>query len=260
MPPNSHLSLDPSRFNDLADSLGDTPQTTIPVHRLRHRMCKVYLAGQPQNFSAAIIQQDPVPDEPMGFGTDPESMWQLLQEVEGWYCVNVAARIAEPLGRIMQKALGHPMKHYGDVYHILRGPPPQQTHPHVRQLTADDLPLLEAAPKHLRPDGYKNLDTALLEGVIASPIVDGRIVGIAHTNARTAQHGDIGVRTGEGFRGRGYATAAAAIVARNLIEAGQAPVWSAGETNAASLCIAQKLGFTQIFRRVYLTAKKRDHS
>jgi len=92
----------------------------------------------------------------------------------------------------------------------------------------------------------------LREGIVACAIVDQRIVALAHSNARTPNHGDIGVRTAEGFRNRGFATAAAAAVARGLFAAGQTPVWSAGETNTASLRVAAKLGFMQVSRRAYL--------
>ena len=34
------------------------------------------------------------------------------------------------------------------------------------------------------------------------------------------------------------------------------PVWSAGETNAASLQVARKLGFAEVSRRIYLIPKK----
>ena len=69
--------------------------------------------------------------------------------------------------------------------------------------------------------------------------------------ARSERHADIGAATLEAWRGRGLATAAAALVARRVQEAGQTPVWSAGEDNAASLRVAQKIGFTAVSRRTY---------
>jgi predicted GNAT family acetyltransferase len=56
----------------------------------------------------------------------------------------------------------------------------------------------------------------------------------------------------EAWRKHGFATAAAALVARDLQAARQIPVWSAGAHNAASLRVTEKLGFTQIARRRYV--------
>jgi len=55
-----------------------------------------------------------------------------------------------------------------------------------------------------------------------------------------------------GWCGRGFATAAAAIVAQCVQEAGQTPVWGAGEGNTVSLRVASKLGFTEVSRRTYV--------
>ena len=58
--------------------------------------------------------------------------------------------------------------------------------------------------------------------------------------------------TDDAWRGMGFATASASIVARRIQDLGRTPVWSAGEDNAASLRIAAKLGFVEVSRRVYL--------
>ena len=66
--------------------------------------------------------------------------------------------------------------------------------------------------------------------------------------------GRVGVRTDdrEGWRGRGFATAAACLVSQAVQAVGLTPVWSTGEDNYASQRIAEKLGFTQIVRRTYV--------
>jgi predicted GNAT family acetyltransferase len=92
----------------------------------------------------------------------------------------------------------------------------------------------------------------LTHGIAACAIVAGQIVSFAHTYARSERHADIGVATVEAWRGRGFGTAAASLVARRVQEAGQTPVWSTGEDNAASLRVARKIGFTQVSRRTYL--------
>jgi predicted GNAT family acetyltransferase len=54
------------------------------------------------------------------------------------------------------------------------------------------------------------------------------------------------------WRGRGLSTAAAALVATVIQDAGRTPVWSTGEGNAASRRVAEKLGFREVARRAYL--------
>jgi predicted GNAT family acetyltransferase len=64
------------------------------------------------------------------------------------------------------------------------------------------------------------------------------------------------VYTKEAYRRRGFATAAASLVARRVQEAGQIPVWSAGGHNVASLRVAEKLGFEEVSRRVYVIPER----
>ena len=80
-------------------------------------------------------------------------------------------------------------------------------------------------------------------------------MALAHTNAMTALFGDIGVATDEPWRGMGFASSAASIVAHLIQERGRTPVWSAGEGNVASLRVAAKLGFMEVSRRVYLNLR-----
>ena len=251
-----HVPLDRRHFADLADALGDTPETVIAVHQLRRGLCRAFLAGEPQRPAAAIVQGDRCPEEPSGFGEDPELLWRLLQAVKGWYCPEVSASCAAGLGEIMERRTGRAVQHYGDVHHTLTGPVADVTHPAVRELALADLPFVEAAPCELRPRCFATLAAGLTEGAAAGAIVGRRIVAICHTAARSDRHADLGVFTAEVFRGRGMATAAAALVARRIRQAGQIPVWSAGETNTASLRVAQKVGFVEICRRIYLIPAK----
>ncbi|NIQ98578.1 MAG: GNAT family N-acetyltransferase, partial [Gemmatimonadales bacterium] len=51
-------------------------------------------------------------------------------------------------------------------------------------------------------------------------------------------------------RGRGYATACAALVCDGVQKAGCVPVWSTSAEHVVSLRIAAKLGFAEAVRRV----------
>ena len=103
--------------------------------------------------------------------------------------------------------------------------------------------------------GFATFEDLLTDGVAAGAVVEGSLVALAHTNAMTTRYGDIGVATDELWRGKGFASSAASIVARRIQERGLTPVWSAGEGNAASLRVAAKLGFMVISRRVYLNLR-----
>ena len=85
----AYRELDPGDRVRLADALGDSPETVIPVHRLRRGLCRAYVSGSPSRFDGAIVQGTRLPEEPIGFGNAPEVLWDLLAAVRGWTCVNV---------------------------------------------------------------------------------------------------------------------------------------------------------------------------
>jgi GNAT superfamily N-acetyltransferase len=249
---NALRSLDRSEFCLLADTLGDGPETTISVHLLRRGLCHAYVSGDPRRFEGAIVQDDSASGEPMAFGSDPQVLWKLLKIVKGWDCVNVTPECAAPLGYLISTETGECVRYYGDIYHVLPRPARRFQNEAVRRVTLSDLELLASTPREVRGEGFGSLQALLQEGFVACAVVSGQVVSVAHTYARTARHADIGVHTLEGWRGRGFATAAASIVAGCIQEAGQVPVWSTGEDNWASLRVAQKLGFTEVSRRTYV--------
>ena len=121
-----------------------------------------------------------------------------------------------------------------------------------------DVPLLAAYRGRAEGTGFATFDDLLTDGFAAGAVVEGRLVGLAHTNALTARYADIGIATDRARRRRGYASAAASIVARRIQERGLVPVWSTGEDNEASLRIAARLGFEEVSRRVYLNMRPRE--
>ena len=249
----SRYLLDPSRHDLLADALGDTPETVITIHHLRRCLCRAYVAGDPAHFDGAIIQERFRPGEPAGYGSDPEVLWELLQDVRGWDCVLVSAACAPALGQIITAKTGVPVRYYGDITYALTQPPPAFQSEAVRQLTLADLDVLESAPPDLQEGGFfGSPQTLLTEWVAAGAFVANRFVSIARAAACSERHADLGVYTAEACRGRGSSTAASAIVARRVQEAGQTPVWSTGEDNSPSQRVAQKLGFTEVSRATYV--------
>ncbi len=236
----------------LAQALGDTPETVISVHLLTRGACRAYAIGEPSSFRAALIQADDLPEEPMAFGYDPDLIWQLLRSARGWKCVNVPLRCRAAVEKSFRRELGKPSRCVEDVYHALMRPAAAQPNADVRRLTSDDLGLFEEAAPELRVNGFGGIGNLLEHGYAAGAVVDGRIVGLAHTYAISAGHADVGVFVLEDHRRRGYATAAASIVARCVQGTGRTPVWSAGAANTASLRVAEKLGFEEVMRRVYV--------
>lgn len=242
-----HAPCTAEQRETLADALGDTPETVISVHALKRGYCRAYASE-----AASIVQWDVLLGEPVGFGDDAAALWDLMQSVDGWFCVEVTTACAAALGQLIVAETGRRVRYYGDIYYTLTVP---ATHFHgaaVRLLTVADMPLLDAAPREIQGAGFGETRALLEEGVVAGAIVDGALVTIAHTSALTTRHADIGVATLEGWRGRGFASAAAALVAGHVQATGRTPVWSTGEDNVASRRVAEKLGFVEVGQRVYV--------
>ncbi|MCY3682527.1 MAG: GNAT family N-acetyltransferase [Gemmatimonadetes bacterium] len=244
--------LDPADFTELADTLGDTPETVVAVHLLRKKLCKAFVAGSPTSFSAAIVQGYFDSEEPRGFGTEARALWELLQLVEGWDCIGVNRQCAKSLGDLIENSNGVKVRYYGDVYHSLTRPVRLFTSEYVRELTTQDRNLIASAPIEIQGGGYEDMETMLSEGIVAGAVDADQLVSIAHTSGVTDLHGEIGVGTLEPWRKMGLCSAAASIVSNRLQKEGRVPVWSTGEDNFASLRVAAKLGFQEVSRRTYV--------
>lgn len=245
----------------LAAILGDTAVTVITAARLQQGMCRAYVS-KPRGLSYSNIGEDAsaaflvfdafCPEEPVGFGTDADALWTLLKRQQGWSCVNVNAECAEALGKRIAAETGQTIRYYGDVCHALLKPVRAYSNETVRLLTAADVSLLSQAPEEVQGNGYKTAMDMVTKGIAAAAIIEGKIVAIAHIYAETPLHADIGISTLEAWRGKGFATAAASLVAERIQAKGKVPAWSCGEDNGASLRVAQKLGFAEVARRIYV--------
>jgi RimJ/RimL family protein N-acetyltransferase len=249
-------------INDLPDlrsiaaTLPDTPETVIALHNLQRGRCHAHIIGSPDHYTALVIVSDDVPGEPSCYGA-AGAIWCVLRDLPGWFAANMREDAAPAVGAQVRRDWDEEVTYLGDPQFTLQQPAPELPNPDVRRLTLADLPMLDAAPPAVRGAGFGSTRAMLDDGVVAAAIVNDAVVAIAHPSAITDRHADIGVSTLEPFRGRGYASAAATLVARAIQATGRTPVWSCGETNEASLRTAGKLGFTPAFRRVYVIAESR---
>jgi GNAT superfamily N-acetyltransferase len=248
------VELDSDRCKALADTLGDSPKTVISAHLLRRLQCSAHAVGPLAHPDAAVIRPIRLADELSAHGENATSIWRVLEHLSGWTCVNVDRSVAPRLGAIIESELRRPVRYLDDIYFTPGGRAAPASHPAVRTLEVGDASLLsESAPELTEIAlGFGTFEGLLAEGVAAGAIVEGRIVSLACTTAQTPRHADLGVATLEDWRGRGLATACAAQAAAGILRAGRTPVWSAGESNRASLRVAEKLGFAKVGRRTYV--------
>ena len=251
------MRLDRLARRALAAALEETPQTFGAISCLRRDLCEAFATGSSPPYGAVVVQHRADAGEPMGHGADPHLLWGLLEPLRGWYAVSVAASVARPLGALIEGRLRTPVRYLEDVYHVLDRPAPFVHHPAVRRMTPADLALLRSAPSQLETTGLGDAETTLREGVVACAVVDGVVVARAYTAALSTRYADIAVDTLPKWRGRGFAFAAATLVAREVQEGGRVPVWSAGEHKRASLRVAEKLGFVAVSRRTYVVREDR---
>jgi len=242
----------PADFDALAGALGESPETVIEVDRLRRGLCKAWAEGDVTRPDGVIVQSADHPTELRGFGASPEVLWSLLQKVRGWDCVEVDARCAQGVGAIIGREMGASVQYIEDIHFCTSEPVPEFPAPEVRQLSVKDLGLFAPEVR----DWLGIMCDWLPNETVAGALATGRVVAIAVTGALSERYADIGAFTVPALRRRGFATAAAAIVARRVQDGGRIPVWSTGEDNAASIRVAQKLGLVEVSRPVYVIPKR----
>ncbi len=236
-------------FDEAADALGDSPFTVISTHMLRQRLCRAYIVGQPARFRALVLHHKNDPSEPTSFGEDAHAIWQLLQRIEGWTCIETSQALAPTLGLLIGHEVGVVVRTLDDVFHTLTYPAPHIEYPAVRLLTPDDISLIQAAQPNTPRE---EILQTLYEGAMAGAIVDGVLVSTAKTYAISPRYCDIGVNTHEAFRKQGYSTVCTALVAHEVQRQGRIPVWSTSTENRASLRVAAKIGFREVGRMTYV--------
>ncbi|HEY5946447.1 MAG TPA: GNAT family N-acetyltransferase [Kofleriaceae bacterium] len=90
------------------------------------------------------------------------------------------------------------------------------------------------------------LTWAKSRGPVLTVYLDGQPAAFAYAPWRSAKLFDVSVDTVIGARQLGLGTIVAAAMIRHEMAQGRAPVWGADEGNAASLRLAQRLGFVAV--------------
>lgn len=236
----------PSDMPILAAAIGESPETVISHHLLTSRICDAWYVGDVRQPRALVIQAHGFPAEPVIHGHDASDVARIVPYVQGWETFCTPLHLVNDLERVITDARNTTsLRTLTDVYHVLDTPMSgDHSHPDVRLLTDEDIALTITIDQLQQDSAYKS--------IVAAAVIDGEIVSLAHTFAWSPLYVDIGVTTHEQFRGKGMATAAAAIVAREVQKRGKVPVWSTGADNFSSMRIAQKLGFRETSRRLYL--------
>lgn len=237
--------LDATARLNLAKRLGESPRTAMSHNALVNNQCVAFALG-----NACLIEPHFLPGEPAGFAPDAAVLWALLRQVEGWYCVLTDSALAHALGPLLEAEWGRQVRYYADVLFEMTQPI-AHSHGSVRLLTLDDLPLLlDAADLSTLNQAQHR---ALLEvGLQAGATVDGQLVALANVDSHTGRYAEIGVTTLEAQRQHGYATAAVSLIVHQLLKQHRIALWSCGESNAASIAVARKLGFVERDRRLYV--------
>lgn len=254
----SHIrELIPEEMPILANALGDSPETVIAWYMLWTGSCNAWLQGDLHDPGAVIIQAHLLPDELIAFGTSADAIVSVLHHIHHihrWHSilvpVDLARELERPIADLVQTLSISTMD---DIYHVLEGPStPVRMPPNVRLLSPADEALLGGA------DAFTSNEFG--ETIIAAAIEENEIVSLAHTFAWSPDFVDIGAMTHEDARVRGYATAAASLVIDEVRKQGKTPVWSCGGQNEASLRIAEKLGFRETSRKVYIIPRFKEEA
>jgi RimJ/RimL family protein N-acetyltransferase len=238
----------------LAGALPETVETMTGIHRLRRGITRTYVARTSLDPGVAVVQSRFLMEEPALYGDEPALAWTVLKRVPCWTAVNASSAVAAELAALIEAETGTPCALIEEIYYTLPQPVAVFTHPRVRQMSMDDLEMVEAATEPLAMQGwrYGNAEALLAAGVLAGAVVDGELVSVAFTAAETERFGEVGIKTREDFRGRGFSTAAASLVCAELQAAGKFVIWSTDQDNVASHRVAAKLGFSEVSRRVYV--------
>ena len=113
-----------------------------------------------------------------------------------------------------------------------------------RMLRSEEYPILDNLPPSLRGE----LRDACRYSPIAVAFADDRAVSFCYSGWETETHWDVSIDTLDGYRRRGFGTAACISLIHHFARAGKTAVWGAIDSNVESTYLAKKLGFEPVDR------------
>lgn len=237
----------------LSSWIGESAGAVLANAALLSGNGRVWFHGDAQSPTAALVESALVPGEPQGFGVG-EALLDLLTVADGWTCVEVDPMLHDDLSGAFERRWGLPGRSWTSCTSSEHRRRSSRTHSsgssgrrrrrssRSRRPTCSPSALVGAA--------------ARLGRVFAA--VDGtRILGHGSSLAASQAFADVGVHVAQAHRGQGIATAAAGLACRAVGQAGLTPVWGAGSENTASRRVAEKLGFEEVARLVFLVPATR---
>src|SRR5512135_2780973 len=93
---STHRLLGSTERKQLAEALGDSPETAIPVHLLRLGCGQVHMVGELPDFDAVVIEDYSVGPELMAFGRDMDGFRIILRDIPAWDAVNLPYALGGP--------------------------------------------------------------------------------------------------------------------------------------------------------------------
>jgi hypothetical protein len=223
----------------LESIIGEAPDTVMVIHALRRGRCRAWTSGESERDWAAVVQHSSFPDEPFGFGEEPRSLMTILSTIGAWTAVCLPLSVGERFARLLESETGRACSLTEEIYSTLERLRPVPKPAGVRLLTERDLNLIMASDDLGMGDWrFGSAQTLLQEGAVAGAVVGDRLAAVAFTAGIGDRFADVGVVTHQDWRGRGLATAV--------------PVWGTSVENLSSRRVAEKLGFVEVARRVYV--------
>ena len=232
-------------------SIGDLPQDVIENHSLTQKHATVYFQGSvsdPESFAIATPYE---PGEVTCYGVNLGEIFDSLCDTGKFDGFVLETSSKEALiGRFGQKYGKKLTSSSTCTYTLLGGQGRMATDAIL--VGKQDSDLIARASEHFDWYGFHSVEEMLEAGFIAGVVRDNELVSVAYTSAFSPRYVDIGVRTRCEYRGKGYATASAAMVLEALRPTGKTPVWNVTTDNGASIRICRKLGFRKVYEKSYL--------
>jgi GNAT superfamily N-acetyltransferase len=256
------ILLDNSRFDAVADTLGDTPFTVTPYFFLHRRQCDVYVDDAAHPLCFVILPHVRCADVYVFIHStrrakDVDNLADFIARLELAGGLFVPADLLQPIRarrRISLEAEGLCFTYRQMPCDFTVG----------RSERASRLSVAEAQAVAKLPGEavflYQNYSTPaalLAEGLAFGVFYQERLVSVAASLALTPKHCDVGVYTLPRYRSRGYATDCVGALLAEVLSWGVRPLWRIGIRQRLAIYFAEKLGMEEIGatgREVYLQA------